>query len=680
MPSFQRKRDVKNRWNFILAIICVGNLWVKVAEAQVYTDWSAEVVDSTSGAKAYTKIALLPGNIPAIAYTISGARIGYASRTQTGASPWKRTPFPTLFSLLQDLSLTSDATGSLHLSYYFRPFLVCAVPPCPANEPRLGYMTFTDVTAGGAVAGAVVDGASDENAGQFSSIVFDPQINRPHVVYRHNTDGGKLYHAWQTASGWSVNDITSGDIDSGTAIAIGNLGRVGLLYSFSDEDAAGNVTAASLRYRLGLLSADGSSYTWSTASGALVATHSFTDATSLNDETDPFDKGLVIDSALTAHIVFYHPVTKDLMYASRASTDTGTMAATPIDSAGGVGRYASIALCPSNNTLHVAYYDSDNWALKHAWRGLSDSAWTISTLANNSENLGNHLGIACDSLGRIHISHVNTTTQAVQYMTTAWVCGNGVTETGEECDDGNESDTDSCTTGCQAARCGDGFLWTGQEACDSPDTEACVSCRLPSCGDGVRQVSLNEECDDGNNTGGDGCTLACFDEFCGDGVINDNGMEQCDAGTGNSNTRANACRATCRSAACGDGVIDTNEQCDGGMANSDTVADRCRVNCLNSICGDRVVDTNEQCDDGNTIAGDGCNTNCRTEVQGSGDSGGSGAGTNSGSGSSGGSDTGAAGSGSAPGSEATGSPDTSTNNRTAVRRGIGSGCSCALCY
>ena len=35
-------------------------------------------------------------------------------------------------------------------------------------------------------------------------------------------------------------------------------------------------------------------------------------------------------------------------------------------------------------------------------------------------------------------------------------CGNGELETGEACDDGNEVSTDSCTTGCTIARCGDG--------------------------------------------------------------------------------------------------------------------------------------------------------------------------------------------------------------------------------
>src|SRR5512141_1780697 len=43
------------------------------------------------------------------------------------------------------------------------------------------------------------------------------------------------------------------------------------------------------------------------------------------------------------------------------------------------------------------------------------------------------------------------------------MCGNGVVETGEECDDGNPSDTDACTNACLNATCGDGLVQDGVE-------------------------------------------------------------------------------------------------------------------------------------------------------------------------------------------------------------------------
>ena len=53
----------------------------------------------------------------------------------------------------------------------------------------------------------------------------------------------------------------------------------------------------------------------------------------------------------------------------------------------------------------------------------------------------------------------------------------------EECDDGNSSNQDSCSTTCELALCGDGAV------------QAAV-----------------EECDDGNREDGDGCSAVCRQE------------------------------------------------------------------------------------------------------------------------------------------------------------------------
>jgi cysteine-rich repeat protein len=65
------------------------------------------------------------------------------------------------------------------------------------------------------------------------------------------------------------------------------------------------------------------------------------------------------------------------------------------------------------------------------------------------------------------------------YQTTITVCGNGIQNADEECDDGNTTDDDGCDGNCTFTACGNGLQTSG------------------------------EECDDGNIQNGDGCDDAC---------------------------------------------------------------------------------------------------------------------------------------------------------------------------
>lgn len=64
---------------------------------------------------------------------------------------------------------------------------------------------------------------------------------------------------------------------------------------------------------------------------------------------------------------------------------------------------------------------------------------------------------------------------------TGEVCGNGIREGAEQCDDGNTSSCDGCSATCRDEGCGDGVLCTNQ----------------------------NELCDDGNTSDDDGCASDC---------------------------------------------------------------------------------------------------------------------------------------------------------------------------
>lgn len=189
-------------------------------------------------------------------------------------------------------------------------------------------------------------------------------------------------------------------------------------------------------------------------------------------------------------------------------------------------------------------------------------------------------------------------------------CGDGVLQEGvEECDDGNDIDTDSCLTSCVAAVCGDSVVHEGFEACDDgndDDSDGCTSvCELASCGDGVLQGE--EECDDGNEDNTDECTDLCLNAICGDANVHE-GVEACDDGG-----ESDVCDADCTPAECGDMVVNMTamEQCDDG---NDIDTDECTSACQAATCGDGFVQEGvEECDDGNNEDGDGCSAMCESE-------------------------------------------------------------------
>jgi hypothetical protein len=77
-------------------------------------------------------------------------------------------------------------------------------------------------------------------------------------------------------------------------------------------------------------------------------------------------------------------------------------------------------------------------------------------------------------------------------------CGDETCSEGEDCT--------SCAEDCGECECGDGTC-NGEESCDTcPDD--CTNCD-PYCGDGVVDVDLGEECDDGNTAPDDGCDEEC---------------------------------------------------------------------------------------------------------------------------------------------------------------------------
>ena len=235
------------------------------------------------------------------------------------------------------------------------------------------------------------------------------------------------------------------------------------------------------------------------------------------------------------------------------------------------------------------------------------------------------------------------------------ICGNGVIDTGEECDDGNVVGGDGCSASCMQE---DGYTCYEGKPCEPNGGGVC----------GNGRVETNEVCDDGNTVSGDGCSADCkrvesgwtcppgggkcteSDAVCGDGVIG--GGELCDDGN---TASGDGCAADCSEIEkgwtcppeggrcsqtggyCGDGIVNrAEEDCDEGGESFACTADckiadgyNCSVDangashCWLMECGDGIPDSKngEECDDGADNAENGyglkddgtpkCNTNCK---------------------------------------------------------------------
>jgi hypothetical protein len=116
-----------------------------------------------------------------------------------------------------------------------------------------------------------------------------------------------------------------------------------------------------------------------------------------------------------------------------------------------------------------------------------------------------------------------TTTTATTTTDAPSVCGDGIHDPGEQCDDGEANNNNAfCTVQCNVNVCGDGHKFDGVELCDEGTAannddygHFCGADCTPGifCGDGLTQHTEGEECDDGPNNGmlemGTACDGVC---------------------------------------------------------------------------------------------------------------------------------------------------------------------------
>ncbi len=276
--------------------------------------------------------------------------------------------------------------------------------------------------------------------------------------------------------------------------------------------------------------------------------------------------------------------------------------------------------------------------------GCGDSG-TGTNNTNDNTNLNNNAGVCGDGVQDDGeecddgAANSDTDPDACRANCRLPWCGDGVQDEGEACDDGNDSNQDGCLSAatdatdlCVPNVCGDGFVNTSTtgdgsqvEVCDNgvnDGTHCSPDCQqdLDRCGNST--VEQGEDCDDGqqnSDTTPNACRTDCHLPACGDGVYDD-GTEECDNGA-NNGVSPSACMTDCTVTQCGDGYVGGSEQCDDGAANSDTAADACRSSCLTPTCGDGVIDTDEECDDGGGNSDtdpNACRTTCESPTCGDG--------------------------------------------------------------
>ncbi len=229
------------------------------------------------------------------------------------------------------------------------------------------------------------------------------------------------------------------------------------------------------------------------------------------------------------------------------------------------------------------------------------------------------------------------------------ICGNGIVETPETCDDGNTTNYDGCGSLCKTeSSCNDsdggnvsttsGFVQFGamtfQDSCVSNAVikeyicynrfqmgsisfncpygclnNVCLSAPMTVCGN--NKIEETEQCDDGNLINYDGCGSLCkIESTCSDsdggnwpavnGFVQYGMTKFSDSCVTPLLVKEHICLSTYQMAS----VL---VSCAYGCANNS-----CLLAPL-SVCGNGVVEIGEQCDDSNAVAGDGCSATCQTE-------------------------------------------------------------------
>ena len=171
------------------------------------------------------------------------------------------------------------------------------------------------------------------------------------------------------------------------------------------------------------------------------------------------------------------------------TSGSGTVAATGTTNILGDGRFHHLAGTYDGSTVRIYVDGVPEGSASASGPIIYSGTFDVTIGDNNPSQVRRRLDGIIDEVEIYNRSLTTPEIEDIFNSSTAGkckpeICGNGVIEAGETCDDGNLISEDGCSD----------------------------LCLLEVCGDGVLQGGLGEECDDGNGVGGDGCSLICTNE------------------------------------------------------------------------------------------------------------------------------------------------------------------------
>jgi len=275
----------------------------------------------------------------------------------------------------ESVSIAVDGSGGIHISYYATD---------GKNDLKYAYRaadsdtwTKTSVDTAGTV-------------GQYNAIAVEDASSRIHIVYG-DLDTGSLEYATNTigeTGGWStvtIDDDTTGQVHA--SIAVGADGKCHVAY---------RAQTSTLKYVSGSLNSWAAPVTLD--SGGAIS-----------------DASIAIDSENKVHIAYHLGGIDKVKYATNSG---GSWLVQELEDsyAGSRGKHTSIAIDSMDN-IYISYYkeSSSSSALKII-RSVA-GAWRSQTIdeRGDDDGTGKYTSIGIDSLGRVHISYLESNGSDLKY-------------------------------------------------------------------------------------------------------------------------------------------------------------------------------------------------------------------------------------------------------------------------